>query len=84
MIFLLLKQIFFWYNILKRLRIIVLSFWKKLIQITEFSSMSSLETLILDRCVSLIMIHTSVGVVKKLTTLYLNRSYKHKGFPSSI
>ncbi|KAL6328710.1 hypothetical protein AAG906_003396 [Vitis piasezkii] len=69
---------------LESLKVIDLSYSKKLVQMPEFSSLSNLERLILNGCVSLIDIHPSVGDLKKLTTLNLRRCHKLKGLPSSI
>ncbi|KAJ9680242.1 hypothetical protein PVL29_019527 [Vitis rotundifolia] len=66
------------------LKVIDLSFSKKLVQMPEFSSLSNLERLILKGCVSLIDIHPSVGGLKKLTTLNLRWCHKLKGLRSSI
>ena len=69
---------------LESLKVIDLSYSKKLVQMPEFSSLSNLEGLILKGCVRLIDIHPSVGDLKKLTTLNLRRCHKLKGLPSSI
>ena len=69
---------------LERLKVIDLSYSRKLIQMLEFSSMSNLQELILKGCVSLIYIHPSIGVLRKLTTLDLRRCDKLKALPSRI
>ena len=69
---------------LESLKVIDLSYSKKLVQMPEFSSLSNLERLILKGCVSLIDIHPSIGGLKKLTTLNLKWCLKIKGLPSSI
>ncbi|RVW81077.1 Disease resistance-like protein CSA1 [Vitis vinifera] len=69
---------------LERLKVIDLSYSRKLIQMSEFSRMPNLESLFLNGCVSLIDIHPSVGNLKKLTTLSLRSCDKLKNLPDSI
>ncbi|KAJ9687306.1 hypothetical protein PVL29_015979 [Vitis rotundifolia] len=69
---------------LERLKVLDLSYSRKLSQMSEFSSMPNLERLILRCCVSLIDIHPSVGNMKKLTTLSLRGCDKLKNLPDSI
>nr|AGC24025.1 TIR-NB-LRR type resistance protein RGA1 [Vitis rotundifolia] len=69
---------------LERLKVIDLSYSRKLSQMSEFSSMPNLERLFLRGCVSLIDIHPSVGNMKKLTTLRLRSCNKLKNLPDSI
>ncbi|KAJ9687323.1 hypothetical protein PVL29_015992 [Vitis rotundifolia] len=69
---------------LEMLKVIDLSYSRKLSQMSEFSSMPNLERLFLRGCVSLIDIHPSVGNMKKLTTLRLRSCNKLKNLPDSI
>ncbi|WJZ84533.1 hypothetical protein VitviT2T_004133 [Vitis vinifera] len=78
------KQLWQGHKYLERLKVIDLSYSRKLIQMSEFSSMPNLERLILKGCVSLIDIHPSVGNMKKLTTLSLRFCDKLKNLPDSI
>ncbi|XP_034701738.1 disease resistance protein RPV1-like isoform X1 [Vitis riparia] len=78
------KQLWQGNKYLESLKVIDLSYSTKLVQMPEFSSLSNLERLILKGCVSLIDIHPSLGVLKKLTTLNLRLCHKLKGLPSSI
>ncbi|KAJ9686989.1 hypothetical protein PVL29_015729 [Vitis rotundifolia] len=78
------KQLWQGNKYLERLKVIDLSNSRKLIQMSEFSSMPNLERLILNGCVSLIDIHPSVGNMKKLTTLCLRSCDKLKDLSDSI
>nr|AGC24029.1 TIR-NB-LRR type resistance protein RGA9 [Vitis rotundifolia] len=69
---------------LERLKVLDLSYSRKLSQMSEFSSMPNLERLFLRGCVSLIDIHPSVGNMKKLTILSLRSCDKLKNLPDSI
>nr|V9M2S5.1 RecName: Full=Disease resistance protein RPV1; AltName: Full=NAD(+) hydrolase RPV1; AltName: Full=Resistance to Plasmopara viticola protein; Short=MrRVP1 [Vitis rotundifolia]AGC24028.1 TIR-NB-LRR type resistance protein RPV1 [Vitis rotundifolia] len=78
------KQLWQGHKDLERLKVIDLSYSRKLSQMSEFSSMPNLERLCLSGCVSLIDIHPSVGNMKKLTTLSLRSCNKLKNLPDSI
>ncbi|KAJ9687313.1 hypothetical protein PVL29_015985 [Vitis rotundifolia] len=78
------KQLWQGNKYLESLKVIDLSCSKKLIQMSEFLSMPNFERLILGGCASMIDIHPSVGVLKKLTTLNLTWCDKLMGLPSSI
>ncbi|XP_034701341.1 disease resistance protein RPV1-like isoform X2 [Vitis riparia] len=68
---------------LERLKVLDLSYSRKLSQMPE-SSMPNLKKLYLRGCVSLIDIHPSIGNMKKLTVLNLESCDKLKNLPDSI
>ncbi|KAA8535749.1 hypothetical protein F0562_030749 [Nyssa sinensis] len=69
---------------LHNLTVINLSKSYELRRIPDFSGVPNLEILDLHSCTNLVEVHPSIGVLKKLTHLYLWYCENLKSFPSSI
>ncbi|KAF5468395.1 hypothetical protein F2P56_012547, partial [Juglans regia] len=71
-------------NILNKLKVLSLSFCENLTKSPNFLQVPNLEELILEGCIGLVELHESIGYLKGLVLLNLNRCKSFMNLPESI
>ncbi|XP_059429318.1 disease resistance protein RPV1-like [Corylus avellana] len=78
------KQVWKKKKIFNELKVLNLSNSKYLTKSPDFSEVPKLEILLLEGCTSLVQVHESIGYLKRLVLLNLQKCKKLRNLPSSI